>query len=82
MIKQLEIEGGAYCLRIPTSYFIKGYNDLQLVKDYTRNRDKFSTKYSFKINIETSDPITYLSVPNHSEVVKKDQSSLTSVCIS
>ncbi|CDW87105.1 UNKNOWN [Stylonychia lemnae] len=75
MIKHLEIEAGAYCLRIPTSYFIKSYNDVKLVQDFTSNKDKFSTKYSFTINVETSKSITYLSVPNHSDVVKNLTSS-------
>ncbi|CDW82813.1 UNKNOWN [Stylonychia lemnae] len=82
MIKHLQIEAGAYCLRIPTSYFIKSYNDIKLVQDFTANKAKFSTKYSFTINVETSNPIKYLSIPSHSDIVKKSENSSMSYTIS
>ena len=80
-IKQVEIEGGAFCLRIPTSYFIKTSSEIsELGMREEQKFGKFGQKlpskrydYSFKVDLETSHPITYLSIPNHSKVVKTDK---------
>jgi hypothetical protein len=55
LIRPVEVEGGAYVVWIPSTYFPEN--------------DAFNTDYSYEFRIQTSDPIVYLSQPSGSEVV-------------
>jgi hypothetical protein len=73
IIKKLDIEAGAYSLRIPTAYFIKfgnvknGINKESVLKDDDPN-------YSFRITLNTQHPLTYISMPSQSKIVKITES--------
>ena len=71
LIKQLEVEAGAYTLRIPTTFFIKyGQPPEEAVNAGISAKDiKEGSAYSFRIEINTLNPITFLSAPKHSNVV-------------
>ena len=79
LLTHLEIEAGAYCLRVPTAYFIKNSNggvDGAQVNAGIATREvgaPAGAQYSFKIEINTSNAITYVSVPSHSKVTKVTQ---------
>eukprot|EP00347_Sterkiella_histriomuscorum_P005979 403354535 len=75
-IKQLEIEGGAYCLRMPTSYFIKTYGEVSENGVKIKNNHNFdgrknrepTAQYTLRLLINALQPITYLSIPNQSKL--------------
>jgi hypothetical protein len=75
VIKKVEIEAGAYALRIPTSYFIKFGNskgaqfNTNIDVSEIESKDSEST-YSFNITINTQLPLIYVSIPSHSTVSK------------
>lgn len=75
MIKKLEIEAGAYCLRIPTTYFIK-YGNASTgaqVNVGIPAKEVDATKgseYTFRVDIATQEPVTFVSVPSHAKVTK------------
>jgi Ca-activated chloride channel family protein len=76
LIKQLEIEAGSYCLRIPTSYVIRYTNPAQVNVgvSVTELEKPKNAEYSFRVEINTAKPLTRISIPSHSKVtkVKKD----------
>jgi hypothetical protein len=76
LIKKLEIEAGAYALRIPTAYFIKYGNEKiginKGVKKFELQDD--DSKYSFRITLNTQHPLTYVSMPSHAKIVKITES--------
>eukprot|EP00347_Sterkiella_histriomuscorum_P014103 403362158 len=87
-IKQLEIEGGAYCLRIPTSYFIKTYGEVSELgmrietpqyPDGKIKKRQPTANYTFRMLIDAQLPISYLSIPNHSKVVRTNHTLPTQV---
>ena len=89
LLKKIEIEAGAYALRIPTSYFIKYGNANKEGPQINTNiaakeidaKDSEST-YSFNINISTQQPLIYVSIPSHSTVSKlKEDASRKSASI-
>ena len=76
LIKKLEIEAGAYALRIPTPYFIKFGNEKiginKGIKESELQDD--DSKYSFRITLNTQHPLTYVSMPSHSKILKLTES--------
>jgi len=72
IIKKIEIEAGAYALRIPTSYFIKFGNEKIGINQGIKEADleDNEAKYSFRITLNTQHPLTYVSMPSHAKVVK------------
>jgi hypothetical protein len=71
LLMTLAIEGSAYLLRIPTSYFPK-YNlqsqDLMSLGSLASSLPDYS--YAFNIELCTTSYFTYMSCPSHSTVVK------------
>ncbi|CDW78536.1 UNKNOWN [Stylonychia lemnae] len=59
LLNVLKIEGAAYCLRIPLNYF----------PNYEAKLNGYS--YKFQVEIHSDTPITYLSHPNSSKIVKE-----------
>ena len=76
-LERLEVEAGAYCIRIPMTYFIKYENAAQVNAGVPESKVDApeSSMYNFKVEINSLEDITYLSVPSHSKVttVKKDK---------
>jgi len=72
IIKKIEIEAGAYALRIPTSYFIKFGNEKIGINQGIKEADleDNEAKYSFRITLNTQHLLTYVSMPPHAKVVK------------
>ena len=76
LLKHLEIEAGAYCLRVPTSYFIKfgnaaeGGPQVNIGVPISKVEPPKTAEYSFRIEINTQHPITYVSAPSHSKATK------------
>lgn len=68
--KLLDVENGAYCLRIPTSYFPRyGYpNNSELTDFDTTGAPTYS--FNLNIDIECQDPITFISKPSKTEVAQ------------
>ncbi len=64
ILQVLEVESGAYQLRVPQSYFVK-YDSANLKSDQ-------QTPYSFKILINSQQDLAYLSIPKKSTVKKPD----------
>ncbi len=64
ILQVLEVESGAYQLRIPQSYFVK-YDSANIKSDQ-------QTPYSFKIVINSQQDLAYLSIPKKSSVKKPD----------
>ncbi|CDW91786.1 UNKNOWN [Stylonychia lemnae] len=59
----LEIEGGAYCFKMPVYYFPK------------YECEKYAYDYHFQIEIFSDIPINYVSYPTHGEVIKMTNDS-------
>jgi hypothetical protein len=76
-LRRLDIEAGAYCLRIPTTYFIKYENAAQvnLGVPGTQVNAPDQNNYEFRVEINSLEDLTYVSVPSHSNVttVKKEK---------
>ena len=66
VLQVLEVENGAYQLRIPQSYFVK-FDSASLT---TSNQ----TPYSFQIRINSQQDLAYVSIPKKSIVKKTDES--------
>ncbi len=64
ILQLLEVESGAYQLRIPQSYFVK-YDSANL-------KSGQQTPYSFKILINSQQDLAYLSIPKKSTVKKPE----------
>ena len=77
IIRLLDIEAGAYCLRIPMTYFIKYENAAQvnLAVPGSKVDSPDTNTYDFRVEINSLEDLTYVSVPSHSKVttVKKDK---------
>jgi hypothetical protein len=76
-LRRLDIEAGAYCLRIPMTYFIKYESVIQvnLGESGTQGEIADQNSYDFRVEINSIEDLTYVSVPSHSNVttVKKDK---------
>ena len=73
LVKLLDIEASAYCLRVPTSYVIK--NERESANPATEVPDSISTDpisgtYNFRVEVHTQTSLLYISVPSHSQVTK------------
>jgi len=66
LVKLLDIEASAYCLRVPTSYVIKNERE---VPD-SISTDPISGTYNFRVEVHTQTSLLYISVPSHSQVTK------------
>jgi len=66
LVKLLDIEASAYCLRVPTSYVIK--NELEVPDSIST--DPISGTYNFRVEVHTQTSLLYISVPSHSQVTK------------
>jgi hypothetical protein len=72
----LEIEAGAYCLRVPTAYFIKNGNaqaaqiNMGVAAKEAVSADPKNGEYTFRVEVNTQTPLIYISVPNHAKVTK------------
>ena len=62
ILQILEVEGGAYQLRIPQSYFVK--------YDAENLKPSQQTPYSYQICIKSQQDLAYLSIPRDSDVKK------------
>ncbi|CDW72219.1 UNKNOWN [Stylonychia lemnae] len=58
LLNVLKIEGAAYCLRVPLHYF----------PNYSSVQNQYS--YQFFVEIHSDSPVTYLSYPNNSKLIK------------
>ncbi|CDW91779.1 UNKNOWN [Stylonychia lemnae] len=58
LLNILKIEGAAYCLRVPLHYF----------PNYSSVQNQYS--YQFFVEIHSDSPVTYLSYPNNSKLIK------------
>jgi hypothetical protein len=76
----LQVEGGAYCFRIPTSFFPLYNNNPnsnpisnQNMQEYLVVESYFHYKYTFIVEINSQYDITYLSIPSNYEVVQASE---------
>ena len=76
-LRRLDIEASAYCLRIPMTYFIKYENAAQVNLGVPGSQvdTPDQNTYEFRVEINSFEDLTYVSVPSHSNVttVKKDK---------
>jgi hypothetical protein len=76
-LRRLDIEAGAYCLRIPMTYFIKYENAIQVNLGESGTQAEIADQdyYDFRVEINSIEDLTYVSIPSHSNVttVKKDK---------
>lgn len=70
LLKLLEVEAGAYCLRVPTAYFLRSGGDVN--KGVTKEMavPPQDAEYSFRVEINAQQRVTYVSVPSHAQVSK------------
>jgi len=67
MIRNVEIEGGAYCLRLPLTYFPR-FNPIKVdgaESEGVSSSPSLQTEYSISVSLHTAEPLTYLSCPTH-----------------
>ena len=62
LLQILEVENGAYYLRIPLSFFVK----------YDCSDGEKQTQYSFEVAISNQQKLDFLSIPKGSLVKKKE----------
>jgi len=65
LVCNLTAENGAFCLRIPTSFFPEYTQKCEKKPDAD---EKLDYVYAFKVEIESHSPLTYISTPNHATV--------------
>ena len=71
LLKLLEVEAGAYCLRVPTSYFLRSGGE-EVNKNIPKDAavPPQDAEYSFRVEINAQQKVTYVSVPSHALVSK------------
>lgn len=65
LLKLLEVESGAYCLRVPAAYFLRSSDDTSV----RGGLPPIDARYSLRGEINTQRRVTYVSVPRHARVV-------------
>ena len=79
-LRRLDIKVGAFCLRIPMTYFIKYENAAQvnLGVPGTQVDTPDQNTYEFRVEINSLEDLTYISVTSHSNVTTVKKGTATS----